>query len=83
MSLSHSEPSTLIQRTDAVMSLSLQEERRRTGDSQSSNFVEIFQGTNLVSSDPLKALLLIKQRRFFISAAIPLFAQLSGNSVSR
>jgi hypothetical protein len=34
-------------------------------------------------SDPLQVLLLIKQRRFLISAAIPLFAQLSGNSVSR
>lgn len=49
------------------MALSLQDERRRQGESKQSNFVEIFKGTNL--------------RRFFISAAIPLFAQLSGNSV--
>jgi len=51
----------------SVMALSLQEERRQYGEARSSNFVEIFKGTNL--------------RRFLISAAIPLFAQLSGNSM--
>ena len=30
------------------MALSLQEERRQYGDAKSSNFVEIFKGTNLV-----------------------------------
>jgi hypothetical protein len=34
--------------SDAVMALSLSEERRMNGESKSSNFKEIFQGTNLV-----------------------------------
>jgi len=36
---------------DAVMLLSLNEERRRNGESQSSNFVEIFKGSNLVGPE--------------------------------
>ena len=36
---------------DSVMSLSLEEERRQYGESKNSNFVEIFKGTNLVSTD--------------------------------
>jgi len=35
------------------MALSLQEERRQYGEARSSNFVEIFKGTNLVSSEDL------------------------------
>jgi hypothetical protein len=33
------------------MLLSLNEERRRNGESQSSNFVEIFKGSNLVGPE--------------------------------
>lgn len=66
------------------MSLSLADERRQQGESKDSNFVEIFKGTNLVSCFVLQQEDVSEQtqRRFFISAAIPLFAQLSGNSVS-
>jgi hypothetical protein len=42
---------------DAVMALSLSEERRQNGESKSSNFREIFQGTNLVGYQALALLI--------------------------